>query len=107
MRHRHYAPKAQVLIAPLHRQDLLEKEYDALLEKGFRPVILGQAAVGRACFPVGKDAREETYELFCALRQLDRQGYTHILCLQQEATDIGLALMNRLLRAAEFTFIKE
>jgi L-threonylcarbamoyladenylate synthase len=112
MKYRHYAPRAAVRVVtgqPPARAPRLCALYDAALARGLRPVILApqeHAAGfgGRACRPWGSaDAPQQAAsELFALLRALDEEGYDPILAEAVADAGIGLAVMNRLLRAAGF-----
>lgn len=110
MKHRHYAPRARVKIvsgeaeAVITRLCALYEEADAA---GLRPVVLcsdGHVAAygGRRTRTLGGDADAMAAGLFAALRALDAEGLDPILAEAVDASGMGLALMNRLLRAADF-----
>lgn len=50
----------------------------------------------------GEGADGLAAHLFHSLRLMDAQGATHIYCLAVDPRGMGLAAMNRLLRAADF-----
>jgi L-threonylcarbamoyladenylate synthase len=116
MKYKHYAPKAQVVLvegepeAMAHRAAQL---YDEALAKGRRPCILGTEELKdiygeRAFYPLGKRAQPESiaHNLFAALREMDRRGYDAVFCETVEAQGVGLAIMNRLVRAAGYKIVK-
>lgn len=99
MLHRHYAPKAPVTLTA-NFDDLLDA-YRAERDAGGMPVLLCPRPLqGLHCIPIG-EGEEMGQRLFAALRQADAMGATRILVEAVEADGIGLAIMNRLLRAAE------
>jgi L-threonylcarbamoyladenylate synthase len=57
---------------------------------------------------VGSLAHPETvaHELFSALRDMDDEGVGIILCEAVDTGGIGLAIMNRLYRAAAFRVVE-
>lgn len=110
MKYKHYAPKAKTVIfdgAAEHVIAAICARYDAAKAAGERPAILGfdehdfgtrtRISLGSAARPQDAAAR-----LFGALRALDERGETVALCEAVEATGIGLAVMNRMGRAAGF-----
>lgn len=116
MKHRHYAPQATVILVRGETQENMNKKicflYDNLLQKGDKPVILATKEnvlqfASRAHYVWGSAQNMDTlaHNLFFALRELDRKGFSHILCQEIGQAQLGLAVMNRLLRAANFTWM--
>lgn len=110
MKHRHYAPRGQVVVlrgkpdAVALRTKAL---YDKALDEGKRVAILCSRALsgdyeGRQIRVLGADAGEMAANLYDALRGLDAEGMELILTEATDTGGMGLALMNRLLRAADF-----
>jgi len=110
MKYRHYAPRAGIVLFSGAEDRVcaaLCARYDA--EHAKNPVILcfeeeipflGTRAArvwGRRADPA-----ELAGHLFSALRALDEEGFGLILCPTVETRGIGLAVMNRLCRAAGF-----
>ncbi len=113
MKYKHYAPDAQVLVAtgaPETAAAKLAREYDVRVNEGLRCVIFATEETrsfyhNRKCVIIGTRKQPETLcsALFCQLRQYT--GYDVILAEAVDDADMGLAYMNRLLRAAGFTTI--
>ena len=110
MKYKHYAPKAKTVIFQGSVPNVIaaiSARYDEALAAGAKPAILGfdehdfggrmRISLGSADHPDEAAAR-----LFAALRELDERGETLALCEAMEATGIGLAVMNRMGRAAGF-----
>jgi len=105
MRHRHYAPRAEVVIVePDARatQSLVE----ALERQGRRVAVLAS----REHAPAGKnvvvpggyaDVDRWARSLFASLRDLDRLGYDVIVVQRMSEEGVGAAVLDRLRRAAE------
>lgn len=110
MRHRHYAPRAHVTLvagAPEAVRAHIRRRYDACLAEGLRPWIMcnteSVAGYGaRNAMPLGSDAAAMARDLFGALRALDERGAGVILAEAVDTSGLGLAWMNRMLRAADF-----
>ena len=110
MKYKHYAPKAKTVIFDGKAENVIAAicaRYDAAKEAGERPAILGfdeHDFGGRERISLGsvKRPNEAAAKLFGALRELDERGETVALCEAVEATGIGLAVMNRMGRAAGF-----
>lgn len=101
----HYAPSAQVIIcAP----DLVVAEAVALSAEDDRGVVIGVLAPGSVDgLPVGVielepagDADRYASVLYDRLRQADRLGITHLLCVPPPAVGLGAAVLDRLQRAS-------
>lgn len=110
MKHRHYSPEAKTVIyegEAAHVIGAVCRHYDEALSQGERPCILGfdeHDFGGRKKISLGseREPREAARRLFAALRELDERGETVALCEAVEPTGIGLAVMNRMGRAAGF-----
>ncbi len=100
-RHRHYAPKAQVIIAS---RPQLGEVVRQLAQQGrrvgviaTRPLALPPGTLARL---VGRGLRRYAHELFDALRELDALGCEIIVAEAVPERGLGLAIMDRLRRAA-------
>ncbi|HRX07810.1 MAG TPA: L-threonylcarbamoyladenylate synthase [Candidatus Limiplasma sp.] len=116
MRHTHYAPKGELTLVEgepgkveaackrLYRQAKADgKAVCLLVSKERLPVYEGFAT-----YALGSLQAPETiaHTLFAALRQMDDDGMQVIICEAVEASGIGLAVMNRLRRAADFRVVR-
>lgn len=110
MAYRHYAPKAPVTVV----SGAAEKSADYIArcahpEDGiicfdeYRPMFAQRfvTAIGRA-----EDKREQARRLFAALRAFDRTDVTAIWAQCPDTGDVGLAVVNRLDKAAGFHVIE-
>ncbi len=110
MKYKHYAPRAKTVIFDGAADCVIAAicaRYDAAAAAGERPAILGfdEHDFGkRTRISLGsvKRPQDAAARLFGALRELDERGETVALCEAVEATGIGLAVMNRMGRAAGF-----
>jgi len=110
MKYRHYAPRARTVIYEGERGRVIEAicaRYDAAEAAGERVAILGfdeHDFGGRTRISLGHagSARDAAARLFAALRELDERGETLALCEAVDTAGIGLAVMNRMGRAAAF-----
>lgn len=112
MRYRHYAPRGQLTLitgkdkAVLQRMALL---YDEAMQNGHSPALLAfqehlpQLGKRRA-FSIGRLSQPETVaaHLFAVLREMDELGADVMYSEALPPHGIGLAIMNRLSRAAAF-----
>ncbi|MDO4568042.1 MAG: L-threonylcarbamoyladenylate synthase [Clostridia bacterium] len=114
MKYRHYAPDAQVIVAsgtPSAAAGIIRREYDRAENDGRRCIILASRETqpfyrGRKCDIIGSSANMEEMcaNLFSALRRYS--GSADVIFAESVSTDeLGLAYMNRLLRASGFTIL--
>ena len=107
MKYKHYAPQGEVTVFRgtraveniISRYDTAEDALILALE-GDLPRF-----GARRCLSLGPDAASMAARLFHALREADRMGAKVILCEAVEPVGVGLAVMNRLLRAAAFRVV--
>lgn len=107
MKYRHYAPRARVTLFRGESQavrDHMEKEKsdDTLL------ICIGDSEQtkerpGCLTFPSVEDAAREIFE---TLRRADDEGYQRIFIQAVEESGLGLALMNRLKKAAAYDIVE-
>ena len=112
MKYKHYAPDADLVIVAgpeEARAALACRLYDEAAAAGERAVVLAPAEREKRCAPrtfralgAENDPHSAAARLFAALRELDAQGFERIIAEAVEAEGIGLAVMNRLYRAAGF-----
>lgn len=112
MMYRHYAPHGRLTLvkgAPERVWKACCTMYDEALQVGHKACILAyeehQKGYGnRRTLTIGSLTNPESiaHSLFAALRQMDDEGMQVILCETVEAEGIGLAIMNRMSRAAAF-----
>lgn len=110
MKYRHYAPKAQVLLC--QTEDIYEtylREYQRLLNSGIlEPKIavlatmqgLTGLAQAENCFLLGEKPEHAAQNLFAALRWTDEIAADLVLAETFPEKGVGIALMNRLKKAA-------
>lgn len=110
MKHKHYAPRADVVVVRGGPDAVAEKTaklYQEAETAGGKPYILCSGPMadryaGLCVSTLGDSPEEMAAGFFAALRALDARGATLILAEAVAETGMGLALMNRLLRAADF-----
>lgn len=114
MKYRHYAPSGELTIvtgAPERVTEHIAKLYDEALGDGLHPLILAlephRAAYGeRRCESLGADAESMAHNLFATLRDADSLGADVLFSEAVDASGLGLAVMNRLGRAAAFHIVE-
>lgn len=110
MKHVHYAPRAKVRLVSRveHTAEAIKKAY----KEADNAVVLcmhgvGQALCGMNWIDLGQSEQDMAQNLFAALRRADDEGYEEIILQGIGHEGIGLAVMNRALRAAGFETIGE
>jgi len=114
MKYRHYAPAGQLTIFHGEAEHVIAEichTYDQALEEGHRPLILAleeslKRYGDRRTESLGRDAMEMAHAIFAVLRDADELHADVILSESVEAEGIGLAVMNRLGRAAAFHIVE-
>lgn len=100
-KYRHYAPRARLLVC----EDPLA-EAARLRAEGHKVALVVGAERGLAGLDVRSPGRRDDPEawargLFALLRDLDAEGYTHVVVEPIPEAGVGAAVMDRLRRAAE------
>lgn len=104
MKYKHYAPKARVVIVNADKkeyEDFVNSKSDAyaLCFEG-DDVKIPKVTYGREC-----DDLSQARELFDALRRLDEMGAQKVYARIPNISGVGMAVYNRLIRAAAFNII--
>lgn len=113
MKYRHYAPRGELTIVQGGAEAVVSKIsdlYDNALAAGNSPLILAleghlPAYGGRRALSLGRDAAGMAHALFNALRDADALGADALFSEAVPADGVGLAVMNRLGRAAAFNVV--
>lgn len=109
MKYKHYSPKANVTIIdgdPDAYVDYLKKNCgESCAAMCFDSECAPLEAAGIKCVSYGDTDEEQAREIFAALREFDEQGVKQVYAHCPHKNGIGLAVYNRLLRAAGFEVI--
>lgn len=110
MKYKHYAPNGSIVIVKGARErvsEVIRDMYDAT--EGEKCILALEGNVPmyapRRVRSLGEDAEGMARNLFDALREMDDIGVNAIFSEAVSAEDIGLAVMNRLGRAAAFHIV--
>ena len=109
---KHYSPRARLLLFNGERRAALKAMREAIQTLdgcGLLALEADLAYFADLDLPaenLGHDHEMAAARLFSALRRLDSRGVTHIAARMPEATGLGLAIGDRLLRAAAGELIK-
>jgi L-threonylcarbamoyladenylate synthase len=107
MKYRHYAPAGEVTAfrGPNVAEEIVRR-YDGADNALILALEENVPRYGnRRVLSLGRDEGAMAARLFHALREADHLGAEHIFCECVEPEGVGLAVMNRLLRAAAFNVI--
>lgn len=102
MKYKHYSPKADVFIVNAHGDDF----------ENFRQQNCGEKTIFLACgerdgcLNYGETSEIQAHRLFALLRQADEIGAEKVYVEIPSKDGVGLAVYNRLLRAAAFRIIE-
>lgn len=107
MKYKHYSPKADVSIVDAHGDIFREYCLDAAGKaQGKKVLALGAGVEENGIFmDYGKDPSVQAHRLFSLLRYADDVGADIVLVEMPSEEGIGLAVYNRLLRAAGFKIV--
>lgn len=104
MKYKHYAPKAQVVIV-----DAEKEVYENFVNSRGNAFALcfegDNVTVDKVTYGRENDDLSQARELFDALRQLDEMGAKKVYARIPHTTGVGMAVYNRLIRAAAFKII--
>lgn len=109
MKYQHYAPKAQITVLMGSSVD-----YASYVNTHLRPGRIALCfeedvpalRVPYVTYGSARDAAGQARQLFSALRRLDEVGADTVLAHCPQKTGVGLAVYNRLLRAAAFRLVQ-
>jgi L-threonylcarbamoyladenylate synthase len=103
--HRHYAPLSRVTVFLGEEEAVrasMAEEYERLEEAGFRPLMVGIGAFLGYESRTAADMEALARDFYAILLESEKE-YTHLLVQGVDGQGVGLALMNRALRAADFS----
>ena len=104
MKYKHYSPKAEVFIVNAHGKRF--EDWCLAHEKG-RTLALSADPVEHGMFRCfGTDVQAQAHRLFALLREADDEGAQTVYVEIPSKDGIGLAVYNRLLRAAAFRIVE-
>ncbi len=105
MKYRHYSPKAEVVAVEAENDTAFDEYVKNNSDK--KTCVLGKCS-SQSVFilPYGNTAEEQAVHLFDSLRKADELGYERVIVRAPQKSGIGLAVYNRLIRAAAFRVVK-
>lgn len=106
MKYKHYSPKAQVYMVDCGSDEEFISFVNANSDNNTFVLFETDNRIKARVLTYGKTVDEEAAELFAGLRKADELGAEKIYVRSPEKNGIGLAVYNRLIRAAAFRVIK-
>lgn len=109
MKYKHYSPKAKVVMLDCEIEKFADYVNQNKSEGTYALVYEGEESlfeVETLCFGKKEDFSEQAAVLFDALRKLDAKGCKVCYARVPQKSGVGLAVYNRLIRAAAFEVIK-
>lgn len=104
MKYKHYAPKAKIIIVNADKEG-----YEKFVNSKQNCFALcfedDNVIIPKVTFGKENDDLSQAKELFDALRQLDEMGAKKVYARIPHTTGVGMAVYNRLIRAAAFSII--
>ena len=110
MKYRHYAPKAKVTLVQGDQPHFLAymKQHtgSGVYALCFDADVPLCEAAGICCMPYGDTDEARAAAFFSSLRELDALGASHVYVRAPRTDGVGLAVYNRLIRAAGYDIVR-
>ena len=107
MKYRHYAPKAHITLVKGSTEHFAAFVETRQVSNAYALVFDGEEKnLSLPCLTYGANSQEQARQVFAKLRELDNLGAKQVYIHAPEANGIGLAVYNRLIRAAGFEVIQ-
>ena len=109
MKYKHYAPKAQVTLIKASSEDYVKYVNEHSGEGVFALCFDEEAeklSVSTVCYGSEFSDAQQAEHIFEALRRIDESGAERVYAHSPKVSGIGLAVYNRLIRAAGFDVIE-
>ena len=105
MKYKHYAPRAEIVVVVGERLDIAKKINAMYYDSNKKCAIMcinenGSLYSGKNVIDLGAGNRQAAQNLFANLRKIDELGIEKVFFHAVETDEMGLALMNRMIRAA-------
>ena len=111
LKYRHYAPKAPLFLldgTEEKRRKFMAEQEGSVAYLAYTEEMALHASLGHALFPIGdeKDTLTQAKHLFRVLRDADKENFDAIYAPLPPTDGMGMALYNRMIRAAAHQIIK-
>ena len=105
-KYKHYSPKAEVFVVECDDDKTFCDYVNNLSDEGVYVLSKNAEGIEKPTLPYGDNAEKEAASLFASLRKSDALGAKSVYVRAPQKDGIGLAVYNRLLRAAAFRVIR-
>lgn len=111
MKYRHYAPDAKCILIYSSENNKLVEKINEIADKYTNPLIITQSQntkkfKERKVIDIGSNLEEMSKNIFTTLRKVDKYNPDIVIIEGVEKKGLGLAIMNRLIRACEYNYIE-
>lgn len=107
MKYQHYSPRAHVILVEGSWQNFAALAEQNRADGVYALVFDGEETMlSLPCLTYGRSGREQAQQIFSKLRELDDDGAQKVYVRAPKPEGIGLAVYNRLIRAAGFEVIQ-
>lgn len=106
MKYKHYSPKAEVFMVECADSNIFSDFVNKNSDQDTFVLAKKTDNIKVQTLPYGKSAKQQAETLFSSLRKADEMGAKKIYVEAPNKEGIGLAVYNRLIRAAAFKVIK-
>ena len=106
MKYKHYSPKAEVFMVECNDDEIFAAFVNENSDENTIVLAKNSDNIKAKTLPYGRSAKQEAETLFASLRKADETGAKKIYVQAPSKEGIGLAVYNRLIRAAAFKVIK-
>jgi L-threonylcarbamoyladenylate synthase len=109
MKYRHYSPKAGVVLVEGTWEAFVRFLSETEPQSGVYALVFAEddaSALSVPCLSYGNDGAEQAQQIFSKLREFDDIGATKVYVRAPKPEGVGLAVYNRLIRAAGFEVIQ-
>ena len=105
-KYKHYSPKAEVFVVECDDDKVFSDYVNSLADNDIYVLAKNAEGINKPTLPYGENAEQEAAFLFASLRKSDELGAKTVYVRAPQKDGIGLAVYNRLLRAAAFKVIR-
>lgn len=111
MKYRHYAPKSKCILVYSQKEEQFIKKANEIAKQYQKPIILTKTEnISKIeevkTIDMGKNLEEISKNIFAILRSVDKYNPDIVIIQGVEKQGLGLAIMNRLIRACEYNYIE-
>ena len=104
-KYKHYSPKSEVFVVECDDDKSFCNYVNSLSGDGIYVLSRSADGIDKPTLPYGENSEQEAASLFASLRKSDELGAKTVYVRAPQKEGIGLAVYNRLLRAAAFKVI--